>query len=121
MNNKNIDRRILNDNTECSVEVALSVIGGKWKGIIIYNLLRGKLRFSELQRLMPKITHRMLTLQLRELEKDLLVKRTIYAEVPPRVEYELTDLGESLSPVIGAMFNWGNFYKAEVKSNKIDI
>lgn len=117
MNNKEEYKKILEENIECPVEIALGIIGGKWKGIIIYNLLKGKLRFNELQKLMPKITHRMLTLQLRELEKDLIVKRTVYAVVPPKVEYELTELGKTLSPVIEGMFKWGNIYK----ENKIRV
>lgn len=112
-------QKVLKENTECSVELALKIIGGKWKGVIIYKLMNGKMRFSELQKLMPKITHRMLTLQLRELEKDLIVKRTVYPEVPPRVEYELTELGEKLSPVIEKMFEWGNVYK-EAKKNLVE-
>lgn len=109
------EQKILNDNKECPVEVALGIIGGKWKGIIIYNLLKEKLRFSELQRLMPKITHRMLTLQLRELEKDGIVKRTVYPQVPPRVEYELTELGKTLKTVIDQMLQWGILYKENRK------
>lgn len=71
----------------CPVETALNIIGGKWKGVIIYHLLSGTKRFNQLKRLLPNITHRMLTLQLRELEKHGIVKRTVYAEVPPKVEY----------------------------------
>ncbi len=110
--------KVLKENTECSVELALKIIGGKWKGIIIYNLLKGKMRFNELQKLMPKITHRMLTLQLRELEKDLIVKRTVYPVVPPKVEYELTDLGKTLSPVIKEIRQWGNIYKENLMEEK---
>ncbi len=96
----------------CPVETALSLIGGKWKGVLIYHLLEGKKRFNELKRLMPNITHRMLTLQLRELENDGIVKRTIYAEVPPRVEYELTELGMSIKPIISSLYAWGKEYKS---------
>jgi DNA-binding HxlR family transcriptional regulator len=97
-------------NSPCPVESTLNVIGGKWKGIILYRLFFGKKRFNELRREMPKITHRMLTLQLRELENDGLVKRTIYAEVPPRVEYELTELGLTIKPIIKELYNWGKNY-----------
>lgn len=92
---------------KCAVEATLNIIGGKWKGVILYRLLYGKKRFNELRRDMPKITHRMLTLQLRELESDGLVKRTVYAEVPPKVEYELTELGLTIKPIIKELYNWG--------------
>ena len=77
----------------CPVETTLKIIGGKWKAMIIYHLLGEKKRFNELKRMMPDITHRMLTLQLRELEEDNILTRTVFAEVPPRVEYDLTALG----------------------------
>ncbi|MDT8718784.1 helix-turn-helix transcriptional regulator [Clostridium sp. 19966] len=95
----------------CPVETTLNLISGKWKGIILYRLLGGKKRFNELKRLMPNVTHRTLTLQLRELEADGIIKRTVYAEVPPRVEYELTDLGTSMSPIIQSMYDWGTKYQ----------
>ncbi|KEQ16783.1 hypothetical protein GZ78_19065 [Endozoicomonas numazuensis] len=95
----------------CPVEVALNIIGGKWKGVILYKLRVGTLRFSELKRRMPRVTQRMLTLQLRSLEEDGLVERTIYPEVPPRVEYNLTELGQSLSPVIDQLMVWGVHYQ----------
>ena len=103
----------------CPVETALSLIGGKWKGVLIYHLLDGKKRFNELKRLMPNITHRMLTLQLRELENDGIVKRTIYAEVPPRVEYELTELGMSIRPIISSLYAWGKEYKSSTGQPEI--
>lgn len=99
------------DSKICPVETALNIIGGKWKGVLIFHLLSGKKRFNELQRLMPRITHRMLTLQLRELEADGIVKRTVYPEVPPRVEYELTEFGMSISPVVAAIYDWGKDYQ----------
>ncbi|KKW67462.1 HxlR family transcriptional regulator [Lampropedia cohaerens] len=93
----------------CSVEATLSLIGGKWKGVILYRLLEAQvLRFNELRRILPNITQRMLTNQLRELERDGLVARKIYAEVPPKVEYRLTDYGLTLAPVIEALKNWGD-------------
>ena len=85
----------------------MELIGGKWKGIVLYYLLDGRLRFSELRRRIGCVTQRMLTKQLRELEADGLVNRIVYAEVPPRVEYELTTTGESLKPIIGALKTWG--------------
>lgn len=109
-----MDKETINSNCEnrqCPVETTLNIISGKWKGIILYRLLGGKMRFNELQRFMATVTHRTLTLQLRELERDGVVKRTVYAEVPPRVEYELTPLGFSMEPIIAAMYDWGDKYQ----------
>ena len=91
----------------CPVEATLELIGGKWKGIVLFYLLDGRLRFSELKRKIGCVTQRMLTKQLRELEASGLVNRIVYAEVPPRVEYELTEEGESLKPVLKALKKWG--------------
>ena len=87
----------------CPVEAALEIIGGKWKGMILYHLLDGTIRFSELKRQMGSVTQRTMTKQLRELEADGLVFRKVYPVVPPKVEYSLTDLGESLRPIILAL------------------
>jgi DNA-binding HxlR family transcriptional regulator len=95
------------DPNECVVEATLDLIGGKWKGVILYHLGEGRLRFNELRRRLGAVTQRMLTKQLRELEADGLVVRTVYAEVPPRVEYALSASGESLAPVIAALKAWG--------------
>jgi DNA-binding HxlR family transcriptional regulator len=84
----------------CAVEAALGVIGGRWKGVILYWLLKGKLRFGELRRKLPNCSARVLTLQLRELEADGLLKRTVHAEVPPRVDYELSAFGRTLEPIL---------------------
>jgi DNA-binding HxlR family transcriptional regulator len=93
----------------CAVEATLELIGGKWKGVILYRLLTEQvLRFNELRRLLPNITQRMLTNQLRALESDGLIARKVYAEVPPKVEYRLTDYGQTLAPVIHAMKEWGD-------------
>ena len=97
--------------TGCSVESALAVIGGRWKGVVLYWLLQGKHRFGELKRRVPQCSERILTLQLRELEEDGLLTRTAYAEVPPRVEYELTPFGRSLEPVLLQLREWGERYK----------
>ena len=99
-------------NQPCPIETTLNIIGGKWKSIILFRLLGGKKRFSELQRICKNVTQRTLTLQLRGLEKDGLIKRTIYAEVPPRVEYELTPLGFSMEPIIQSIYDWGVEYEA---------
>jgi len=98
-------------NTNCAVEASLGVIGGRWKGVVLYWLLNGTHRFGELRRRLPNCSQRMLTLQLRELEEDGLVKRTVFAEVPPRVEYELTVFGRSLEPVLLGLREWGEKYK----------
>jgi DNA-binding HxlR family transcriptional regulator len=93
--------------TGCAVEATLSVIGGVWKPVVVFHLLNGKLRFNALCRAIPSATPRMITLQLRELEEDGIVKRTVFPEVPPKVEYELTELGQSLAPVLLNMRDWG--------------
>lgn len=94
----------------CPVEATLERIGGKWKGVILYHLLEGTHRFGELRRKLTSVTQRMLTKQLRELEESGLVSRTVYAEVPPRVEYRLTQLGETLRPVVLALKAWGDVH-----------
>lgn len=94
----------------CSVEAALDVIGGKWKGVILFHLLEDTHRFGELQRLIPNVTRRMLTLSLRELESDGLVHREVYKQVPPKVEYSLTEYGQTLKPIIGSLRVWGDAY-----------
>lgn len=98
----------------CPMKVTLDVIGGKWKGIILGLLAEKTRRFTELQRELPDITQRILTLQLRELEADGIVSRTVYPEVPPKVEYALTDFGRTLKPILLAMHEWGDRYAAEV-------
>lgn len=95
---------------ECPIEITLDAIGGKWKGVIIYYLLTGTKRFNELHRLMPAITQRMLTRQLRELESAHIVLRVVYAEVPPRVEYSLTEHGQALEPLMQMLQAWGEKY-----------
>ncbi|WP_409176431.1 winged helix-turn-helix transcriptional regulator [Brevibacillus fortis] len=106
------------DMQACPVETTLDVIGGKWKGIILYQLLNGTKRFNEFRRLNPGITQFMLTLQLRELERDGIIHREIYKEVPPRVEYSLTDFGRTLEPVIMSMKVWGESYKVRLSENR---
>jgi len=93
--------------TGCAVEATLSVIGGVWKPVLVFHLLTGKLRFNALCRITPAATPRMITLQLRELEADGIIKRTVFPEIPPKVEYELTELGQSLAPVLLSMRDWG--------------
>ena len=103
----------LDPKSGCAVELTLSVIGGVWKPLILLHLLTGKRRFMELTRLIPSATQRMLTLQLRELEADGLVERHIFAEVPPRVEYEATPLARTLAPVLLSLRDWGERYRVE--------
>lgn len=98
----------MEDPKECGVEAALSLIDGKWKGVILYHLMGGRMRFNALARRLGAVTQRMLTKQLRELESDGLIVRTVYAEVPPRVEYALSTKGRSLEPVIRALKAWGD-------------
>lgn len=91
----------------CPVEFTLDVIGGKWKGILFYHMIEGKKRFNEFRRICPNITQRMLTLQLRELEADGIVHREVYQQVPPKVEYSLTEFGRTLEPIVLQMKEWG--------------
>jgi len=93
--------------TRCPAETTLAVIGGRWKVPILYHLFDSVKRFSELQRGVTGITQKMLTQQLREMERDGIVQRTVYAQVPPKVEYRLTPLGQTLKPVVAAMCKWG--------------
>jgi DNA-binding HxlR family transcriptional regulator len=102
----------------CAVEATLDVVGGKWKGVIVYHLLQGTKRFGELRRLIPDVTQRMLTLHLRELEGDGMVHREVYREVPPRVEYTLTPFGQSLAPVLQIIQAWGEEYKGTIEAIK---
>lgn len=99
------------DDYRCGVTVTLELIGGKWKGVILWHLSHKTLRFSQLRRRLPGITQKMLTQQLRELEGDGLVHREVFAEVPPRVEYSMTPLGASLKPLLLQMCDWGRNYQ----------
>ena len=92
----------------CAVEAALSLIDGKWKGVVLFHLLERTHRFNEIRRRIPNVTQRMLTNQLRELEADGLIARTVYPQVPPKVEYSLTARGRSLEPVIAALKAWAD-------------
>jgi DNA-binding HxlR family transcriptional regulator len=102
----------------CPVEATADIIGGKWKAVILYYLFQGPKRFNELRRLLPEVTQRMLTLQLRELEQDGIVHREIYKEVPPKVEYSLTEFGTSLGPIIVQMLDWGELYMEQIQEQK---
>lgn len=111
----------MNDKTySCSFEITMDLIGGKWKPLIIWHLgSKGTKRFSELRKLMPQITQKMLTQQLRELESDHLVVRTVYPQVPPKVEYNLSTSGDSLMPILSLMCTWGkDYYNQNVSFDK---
>ncbi len=113
------NRRTNNCHYGCAIEAALDVIGNKWKGVILFHLLDGKKRFNELRRLIPSVTQRMLTLQLRELESDDVIIRKVYPEVPPKVEYSLTQFGKSLKPILFLLREWGSeVMKKAQKINK---
>ena len=97
----------------CPVETTLLLIGDKWKVLILRDLMPGTKRFGELKKSIGSVSQMVLTAQLRDMEESGLLTRTVYAEVPPRVEYRLTDLGRSLEPILDAMRNWGEAYKAQ--------
>lgn len=99
---------------ECPVRVTVKLIGGKYKSVVLWNLRSGPMRYSQIQARVPEATGKMITKQLRELEADGLVSRTVYPEVPPRTEYALTPLGESLMPIIADMCRWGIGYMDSV-------
>jgi DNA-binding HxlR family transcriptional regulator len=104
------DEKIFN----CEKELTLNIIGGKWKMLIMWHLGKdGTLRFSELKALIPGITQRMLVNQLRELEEDFIVHREVYPVVPPKVEYSLTEQGQTLMPILEAMYEWGKNYRSK--------
>ena len=98
----------------CPVETTLTLIGDKWKVLILRDLLTGTKRFGELKKSIGNVSQKVLTAQLRAMEESGLLTRTVYAEVPPRVEYTLTELGESLKPILDSMWNWGEEYKASL-------
>jgi DNA-binding HxlR family transcriptional regulator len=114
-------RGIGTDGTDfhCPVEATLDVIGGKWKGVILFHLTHdGTHRFAELRRKIPGVSERMLTQQLRELEDDGIVHREVYPEVPPKVEYSLTDYGKTLRPITEVMCEWGQRHIKRLKAKK---
>lgn len=98
----------------CPVETTLTLIGDKWKVLILRDLMPGTKRFGELKKSIGNVSQKVLTAQLRDMEESGLVNRKVYAEVPPRVEYSLTELGQSLKPILDAMQNWGESYKSSI-------
>lgn len=106
-------RQIYNCQPGCPIESTLQIISGKWKAVILYHLIKDKVGyFGELHRQIPACSRRMLALQLKELEIDGIVQKTIYPVMPPKTDYRLTEFGETLIPVIAAMANWGEHYNA---------
>ena len=103
----------INSLPACPVETTLTLIGSKWKVLILRDLIDGKKRFGELKRSVGSVSQKVLTSQLREMEADGLVIRTVYAEVPPRVEYELSELGITLKPILDSLWTWGEEYKSK--------
>lgn len=99
----------------CPVETTLTLIGDKWKVLILRDLMPGTKRFGELKKSIGNVSQKVLTAQLRDMEANGLIHREVYAEVPPRVEYSLTELGQSLRPILDAMSSWGEDYKASIK------
>ncbi|APC47281.1 winged helix-turn-helix transcriptional regulator [Virgibacillus halodenitrificans] len=106
---------------ECRVEDALGILVGKWKPIILLHLLQeGTKRFSDLKRSMPGVTQKMLTKQLRELEEEDIIQRVVYPQVPPKVEYSITEYGRSLEPILEAMHEWGTKHTAHKQEKQIN-
>jgi len=113
-----LEKAIKIDEFNCPVKATMEIIGGKWKPIILYYLKDGLKRFGELQRLIPHITKKMLTQQLRELERDEIIERKVYHQVPPKVEYSLSEYGKSLKPVLELMATWGNKHRLKYGRDK---
>jgi DNA-binding HxlR family transcriptional regulator len=105
----------------CPIEMCSEIIGGKWKGPILHYLLEGPKRFGELRRLLPEVTQRMLTTQLRELEAHGVINRRIYPQVPPKVEYSMSKLGLTLKPILMQMKKWGTFYLTSHCQQSVDV
>lgn len=106
-------------NGNCDMAYTLDLIGGRWKPSILWRLAYGAMRYSDLRRSLPAVSERILILQLREMESDGLISRKVYPEVPPRVEYQLTDLGKSLEPVINILTDWGAENRPDSEKRKV--
>ena len=104
--------------SECPVAATLEVIGGKWKPLILFQLRDRPLRFSELRRMVPEATQKMLTQQLRDLERDGIIRRKVYAVVPPKVDYSLTDYGQTLKPLLALMCAWGSRHRSRATARR---
>jgi DNA-binding HxlR family transcriptional regulator len=105
----------------CGMAYSLSIIGGRWKPAILCRLSHQKMRYSDLKNSIENISERMLIAQLRELEADHIIKRTVYPVVPPRVEYEMTDLGRTMQPMLRSMSDWGNMHRTAVEKEAVEI
>jgi len=110
------EQKIIKGLPACPVETTLTLIGDKWKVLILRDLMNGTMRFGELKKSVGSVSQKVLTAQLRDMEAKGLVNRKVYAEVPPKVEYSLTELGLSLKPILDAMWSWGEDYKARVNN-----
>jgi DNA-binding HxlR family transcriptional regulator len=106
---------------DCPVRSALKIIGGKWKPVIIYRLMEGKVRYGELKRLLPDVSQKMLTQQLRELERDGVLQRKVLSENPPHVEYQLSPHGRALRPTMRALCDWGGSGKTRLAAAKLKL
>ena len=109
---------MLNQEFHCALDITMHYIGGKWKAVVLWYLRKEKKRFGELKALIPDITDKMLSIQLKALEEDGIISRTVYPEVPPRVEYAFTEEGKSLIPVVEAIARWGR-EKAEQEAELV--
>lgn len=124
IDNKEVHIKLHGREYHCALDITMNYIGGKWKTVVLWYLRKEKKRFSELRKLIPAITEKMLSIQLKQLEKDGLVGRKVYGEVPPRVEYFLTDFGQTLVPMLEEIARWGRELgdregkRVEVKSMK---
>lgn len=110
------ETQVIRELPACPVETTLTLIGDKWKVLILRDLMNGTKRFGELKKSIGSVTQKVLTAQLRDMEEKGLVNRKVYAEVPPKVEYSLTELGKSLQPILAAMQTWGEKYKASART-----
>lgn len=116
---KEVQKRILNHDYHCEKELTLSIISGKWKVVILWHLgVEGTHRFSELQRLFPGISHKILSNQLRDLIEDGIVHREVIPEAPPKVEYSMTELGMTLLPIVEMMYEWGKKRIQQIKQEE---
>ncbi|MGK0552140.1 winged helix-turn-helix transcriptional regulator [Enterococcus faecalis] len=114
-------KKIINKEYNIGVEVTMDIIGGKWKPIILCNLRHQVMRTSELLRAIPKISQKMLTQQLRELEEDQIIARKVYNQVPPKVEYSLSEYGESLGTILDLLCTWGETHAEQLEKEGISV
>jgi DNA-binding HxlR family transcriptional regulator len=106
------------DYNNCPISTAIAIIGGKWKIPVLYNLREKTLRFSEIKKALPQVTQKMLTQQLRELERDGMITRKVYAQVPPKVEYTITPIAKKLEPILDSLCKWGFEYQGSAEDKE---